>query len=81
MGLRDGENVRASLTTDLVETNPDITFRKSNGQFAATDPDVTELTNQLKVNRYFYERLDEMGVPIGDLEGRVSAGEVTAGHH
>ena len=66
VGLRDGENVRANLTTDLVETNPDITFRNSKGQFAAVDPGVSALTNQLKVNRYFYERLAEMGVPIGE---------------
>ena len=66
VGLRDGENVRANLTTDLVETNPDVTFRNAKGQFAAVDPGVLALTNQLKVNRYFYERLAEIGVPIGE---------------
>ena len=66
VGLRDGENVRASLTTDLVETNPDITFRNAKGQFAAVDPGTLALTNQLKVNRYFYERLGELGVHIGE---------------
>ena len=66
VGLRDGENVRASLTTDLVETNPGITFRNSKGQFAAVDPGTLALTNQLKVNRYFYERLEELGVALPD---------------
>jgi microcystin-dependent protein len=66
VGLRDGENVRASLTTDLVETNPDITFRNAKGQFAAVDPGTMALTNQLQVNRYFYERLLELGVTIGE---------------
>ena len=64
VGLRDGENVRAPLTTDLVETNPGITFRNAKGQFAAVDPGVTELTNQLKVNRYLYDRMLERGVTI-----------------
>ena len=64
MGLRDGENVRAPLTTDLIETNPGITFRNAKGQFAAVDPGVTELTNQLKVNRYLYDRMLERGVTI-----------------
>ena len=64
MGLRDGENVRATLTTDLIETNPGITFRNAKGQFASPDPDVTELTNQLKVNRYLYDRMVERGVTI-----------------
>ena len=64
VGLRDGENVRAPLTTDLVETNPAITFRNAKGQFAAVDASVTELTNQLKVNRYLYDRMVERGVTI-----------------
>ena len=64
VGLRDGENVRAPLTTDLIETNPGITFRNSKGQFASPDPGVTELTNQLKVNRYLYDRMLERGVTI-----------------
>ena len=64
VGLRDGENVRASLTTDLIETNPGITFRNAKGQFASPDPGVMELTNQLKVNRYLYDRMLESGVTI-----------------
>ena len=64
VGLRDGENVRAPLTTDLIETNPGITFRNAKGQFASPDPSVGELTNQLKVNRYLYDRMLERGVTI-----------------
>ena len=66
VGLRDGDNVRASLTTDLVETNPGTTFRGANNRAEEIDPGVMALTNQLKVNRYFYERLAELGVPIGE---------------
>ena len=64
VGLRDGENVRASLTTDLIETNPGITFRNAKGQFASPEAGVSELTNQLKVNRYLYDRMLERGVTI-----------------
>ena len=66
VGLRDGENVRAVLTTDLVATEPEVVFRNSKGQFAAVDPGLLVLDNQLKVNRYFYNRLLEMGVPISE---------------
>ena len=69
VGLRDGENVRATLTTDLVETNPDITFRNTKGQFAAVDPGLMALTNQLQVNRYFYDRLSELDTGAA-LDGR-----------
>ena len=73
VGLRDGENVRAPLTTDLIETNPGITFRNAKGQFAAVDPGVTELTNQLKVNRYLYDRMIERGVTIDVVPPEVYA--------
>ena len=64
VGLRDGENVRAVLTTDMVETNPELIFRNAKGQFTSVGPGITELTNQLKVNRYLYDRMLERGVTI-----------------
>ena len=64
VGLRDGENVRAVLTTDLVATEPEVVFRNSKGQFAAVDPGLLLLDNQLKVNRYFYNWMLEQGVTI-----------------
>ena len=64
VGLRDGENVRAVLTTDMVETNPELIFRNAKGQFTSVGPGITELTNQLKVNRYLYDRMVERGVTI-----------------
>ncbi|BAQ84699.1 hypothetical protein [uncultured Mediterranean phage uvMED] len=73
VGLRDGENVRAVLTTDLVETNPELTFRNAKGQFAAVGPGITELTNQLKVNRYLYDRMLERGVTISTVAPDVYA--------
>ena len=65
VGLRDGENVRADLTTDLVNTNPEITFRNAKGQFAAVDPGLLALDNQLKVNRYLYDRIQELNAKEG----------------
>ena len=63
VGLQNGQNVRATLTTDLVETNPGEAFRDAKGRYKSTEG-LEELTNQLKVNRYFYNWLLEQGVTI-----------------
>ena len=63
VGLQNGQNVRATLTTDLVETNPGESFRDAKGRFRSTEG-LEELTNQLKVNRFFYNWLLEQGVTI-----------------
>ena len=47
----------ALATTDLIETNPAVTFRDSKGRYKSTD-DVSDLTNQLKVNRFIANELD-----------------------
>ena len=65
VGLQSNENVRADLTTDLVSTNSSVVFRDAKGRFKSTD-DIPELNNQLEVNRYFYERLEGLGVHIGE---------------
>jgi hypothetical protein len=57
VGLKGGDNVIAKLTTDLVETNPDVTFRDAKGRFRSTDG-LEDLTNQLKVNRFLANELD-----------------------
>jgi len=58
------------LTTDLVETNPSIMFRDSKGRFAPTPDELDNLTDQLKVNRFFWECLQDLDSrPGGDSGG------------
>ena len=73
VGLRDGENVRADLTTDLVNTNPEITFRNAKGQFAAIDPGLLALDNQLKVNRYLWDRIQDLDSEEPEPEAIIGA--------
>ena len=47
----------ALATTDLIETNPAVTFRDAKGRYKST-ADVSDLTNQLKVNRFIANELD-----------------------
>ena len=47
----------ALATTDLISTNPDVTFRDTKGRFKSTD-DYSDLTDQLKVNRFIANELD-----------------------
>ena len=68
VGLKGGDNVIAKLTTDLVETNPDVTFRDAKGRFRGTD-DYEDLTNQLKVNRLLNKRaIDLINEAIANLQ-------------
>jgi hypothetical protein len=67
VGLKGGDNVIAKLTTDLVETNPDVTFRDAKGRFRSTK-DFEELTNQLKVNRFIAEEIDLINAAIANLQ-------------
>jgi len=67
VGLKNGGNVRAVLTTDLVETNPNVTFRDSKGRFRST-ADYSDLTNQLKVNRFIAEEIDLINEAIASLQ-------------
>ena len=57
------------LTTDMVETNPGITFN-ANGRFNPSQDVLDDLTTQLKVNRFLWEHiqqldLDKSGIEIG----------------
>jgi len=67
VGLKDGKNVRATLTTDLVNTNPDVTFRDAKGRFRSTD-DYSDLDNQLKVNRFIANELDALNEAIENID-------------
>ena len=48
------------ITTDMVETNGQLMFRDINGRFAPTPEELGELTNQLKVNRFIWEKIQEL---------------------
>ena len=67
VGLKNGQNIKATLTTDLVETNPGETFRDAKGRFRSTE-DYAELTNQLKVNRFIANELDLINAAIANLQ-------------
>jgi len=51
------------ITTDQVNTNPDVLFRDSKGRFKSTD-NVPKLNNQLEVNRWFLEQIE--GIEAGE---------------
>ena len=62
----------APATTDLIETNGQLMFRDSKGRFAPTPDELDELTNQLKVNRFIWDKIqsldiDKSGIYIGPL--------------
>ena len=54
------------LTTDLVETNPGVTFRDAKGRFTKIPDELLALDNQLKVNRWIYEQLTFLLGNVGD---------------
>ena len=62
----DGSKVWAAVTTDLVSTNPEVTFRNSKGQFRSVK-DYEELTNQLKVNRFLANEVELINEAIANL--------------
>jgi hypothetical protein len=66
VGLQSGQNVIAKLTTDLVETNPDVTFRDAKGRYRSTE-DYEELTDQLKVNRFIANELDAINEAVDSI--------------
>ena len=66
----DGRGVSktwAPVTTDLVSTNPEITFRDAKGRFRSTEG-LEELTNQLKVNRFLANEIDLINSAIANLQ-------------
>ena len=68
----DGLREWSPITTDMVETNGMIMFRDINGRFAPTPEELDELNTQLKVNRFIWEKIQELdidksGIYIGPL--------------
>ena len=74
VGLRDGDNVRATLTTDLVETNPGQ-FRGKGGRLAPTPEELDGLTNQKAVNEFLWKYTQEGSEAQDSLAERVAEGE------
>jgi hypothetical protein len=67
--LDDGTREWTPVTTDLVETNPAITFNIG-GRFNPAQDELDNLTTQLKVNRFLWEHiqqldLDKSGIEVG----------------
>ena len=56
----------APVTTDLVSTNPEVTFRDAKGRFRSTK-DLEDLTNQLKVNRFLANEVELINEAIANL--------------
>ena len=66
----DGRGVSktwAPVTTDLVATNPEVTFRDAKGRFRSTDG-LEDLTNQLKVNRFLANEVDLLNEAVANLQ-------------
>ena len=67
-----GQKEWTPLTTDVIDTNPNLLFRDANGRFAPTPDELSTLTNQLRVNRFIWDKLNELddnksGIFIGPL--------------
>jgi microcystin-dependent protein len=63
----DGRREWTPATTDLIETNGQLMFRDSKGRFAPTPEELDELTNQLKVNRWLWDRIQELDLKAGGV--------------
>ncbi len=61
----DGKQEWTPATTDLIETNGQLMFRDSKGRFAPTPGELDELTNQLKVNRFLWDKIQALDVAGG----------------
>jgi hypothetical protein len=48
------------LTTDKVATRPDILFRDTKGRFRATPEEIDQLTNQMEVNRFVLQQIEDI---------------------
>ena len=68
----DGAKEWSPITTDMVETNGMIMFRDINGRFAPTPEELDELNTQLKVNRFIWEKIQELDIDklAGIYKGR-----------
>jgi len=57
------------ITTDQVQTNPDVMFRDNKGRFRATPEELEGLTNQLEVNRFILDQFDSIEAGEINLDG------------
>ena len=64
-GTNQGEWTPA--TTDLIETNGMLMFRDAKGRFQPTPEELDELNTQLKVNRFIWEKIQELDVKAGGV--------------
>ena len=55
------------ITTDMIETNGQLMFRDSLGRFQPTPEELDELTNQLKVNRFIWDKIQELDLKAGGV--------------
>ena len=55
------------ITTDMVETNGQLMFRDSLGRFQPTPEELDELTNQLKVNRFIWDAIQQIDAKAGGV--------------
>ena len=69
-GTGEAGEIPTRITTDMVQTNPSVTFRDSKGRFK-TKVDVTGLTDQLKVNRFIADELDALVASDSDLQEQI----------
>ncbi len=69
-GTGEAGEIPARITTDMVATNPSVTFRDSKGRFK-TKVDLTGLTDQLKVNRFVADELDALVESDSDLQKQI----------
>jgi hypothetical protein len=56
---KGGAGEWATATTDLIATNGDAVFRSADGRFKSRG-DLPDLANQMEVNRFFWEQLEQL---------------------
>ena len=55
------------ITTDMIETNGMLMFRDSLGRFQPTPEELDELNNQLKVNRFIWDKIQQLDLKAGGV--------------
>ena len=65
-GTNQGE--WAPATTDAIETNGQLMFRDSKGRFKPTPEELDNITNQLKANRFMWDKIQQLDVDKNGIE-------------
>ena len=63
----DGKREWSPITTDMVETNGMLMFRDSLGRFEPTPEELGELDTQLKVNRFIWDKIQQLDLKAGGV--------------